>query len=44
MKEAAEIAKNLLLDNINIDTITRAIGLTIEEVQKLQKEIAESDK
>lgn len=39
-----EIAKNLLLDNVNINTIMRATGLIIEEIEKLKTEIEDLKK
>lgn len=39
-----EIAKNLLLDGININTIMRATGLIIEEIEKLKTEIEDLKK
>ncbi len=39
-----EIAKNLLLDGININTIMRTTGLIIEEIEKLKIEIEDLKK
>ena len=36
---AVESAKNLLKENIPIETIARCIGLSLEEVQKLAEEV-----
>ena len=37
--KARENAKNLLKENIPIETIARCIGLSLEEVQKLAEEV-----
>lgn len=39
-----EIAKNLLLDNVDINTIMRATGLIIEEIEKLKTGIEDLKK
>ena len=44
VERSVEIAKNLLFDGINVDTITRATGLTIDEVKNLQEEIIKEPK
>ena len=41
-EKAVEDAKNLLLKGINPEIITECIGLSLEEVQKLAEEIAET--
>ena len=38
MKKAEEIARNLLLANVNVETISSATGLTREEIEKLRQE------
>ncbi|MGX6960064.1 MAG: PD-(D/E)XK nuclease family transposase [Rickettsia endosymbiont of Pentastiridius leporinus] len=43
-KRNIEIAKNLLLDGVNINTVTKDTVLTIEEIEKIKAEINNSEK
>lgn len=35
MEEKMDVAKNLLLLRVNVDTIAKATGLTVEEIEAL---------
>lgn len=39
LKGKREVARNLLLLNVDIDTIVKATGLTMEEINTLEKQL-----